>query len=135
MSSDSGESHSSAHHDHGDGIESRLAGREEAVEENATRDDVAAEAAGDELESTGSGSDGLTFARTRRSFPQQFEDETASEVSARPRLERPASPESTSTPDDTPSILVCDQSDIASFPLTMEGLWPVLAGKQHTRLT
>jgi hypothetical protein len=52
------------------------------------------------------GSSGLTFARVRSRGTQQEEDQTASELSFRPRVERPGSPESTSTPDDTPSIQV-----------------------------
>lgn len=59
----------------------------------------------DELESIDSGSHGFTFARVRSRGTQQ-EEETASELSIRPRVERPGSPESTSTPDDTPSIQV-----------------------------
>lgn len=104
MSSDSGESHSSAHSDHGGEI--GLGEGADTVEEGVTGNHAAHEADGEELESMGSGAEGLTFARTRRSFPQQDEGETASELSMRPRVERPGSPESTSTPDDTPSIQV-----------------------------
>ncbi|KAH7399686.1 Golgi CORVET complex core vacuolar protein 8-domain-containing protein [Pyrenochaeta sp. MPI-SDFR-AT-0127] len=131
MSSDSGESHSSAHNDHGDGSEIRedaaglLSGREEVVEDGAARNHVIAEAEGDELQSVGSGADGLTFARTRRSFPQQFEDETASELSIKPKMDRPGSPESTSTPDDTPSILGSGLSSPgSSVPISHNSLRP-----------
>ncbi|KAJ4372531.1 Vacuolar protein sorting-associated protein 8 [Neocucurbitaria cava] len=110
MSSDSGESHSSAHQDHGDEIDTEVGAKQgpteraEVDEASATSGLVTAEADEDEVESIGSGPNGLTFARTRRSFPTHEDEETASELSIRPKIERPGSPESTSTPDDTPSI-------------------------------
>ncbi|KAL6702932.1 Vacuolar protein sorting-associated protein 8 [Coniothyrium glycines] len=56
-------------------------------------------------DSLDNGPEGLTFARTRRSFPSHHDDEDSpSELSLRPRAERPMSPESTSIPDDTPSV-------------------------------
>ncbi|KAF1840363.1 uncharacterized protein K460DRAFT_348722 [Cucurbitaria berberidis CBS 394.84] len=110
MSSDSGESHSSAHDDYGDEIDigggAEHASPEEAhaTEASAAGDYFADGVEGEELESVGSGANGLTFAITRSSFSRQDEEETASQLSIRPKLERPGSPESTSTPDDTPSI-------------------------------
>lgn len=56
---------------------------------------------------------GLTFARTRRRVPAHDGADTGADLSPRPSINRPASLESTSTPDDTPSILVGD-GDTAS---------------------
>lgn len=78
----------------------------ETVEQGAAGNHAADEADADELESIGGGSEGLTFARTRKRVSQQDEAEAASHLSLGPRIERPGSPESTSTPDDTPSIQV-----------------------------
>jgi hypothetical protein len=117
MSSDSEESHSSAHrniqdqvaHSHQDQELPVDQDQDLATEESATSDhgrDDAQEEEGEELESIDSGGNGLTFARVRSRGTQQAEDETTSEPSFRPKVERPGSPESTSTPDDTPSIQV-----------------------------
>lgn len=75
-------------------------------EEGATGDRGASDEEEEELQSVTSGSNGLTFARIRSRGPAQDEDEMASELSFRPKIDRPGSPESTSTPDDTPSIQV-----------------------------
>jgi hypothetical protein len=90
MSSEPGESHSSAQ-DHGDETDV-MEGAEDA----------------EELQSVGS-AEGLTFARTRRNFAQEDAHDAVSELSMRPRVERPESPASTDIPDDTPSIQVCPQ--------------------------
>lgn len=110
MSSDSGQSHSSAHNDNNDAelgareLESFDQNEEDNVSDGTAR--VAKTAQNEDVESISSGTKGLTFARTRRSFPQQFEDESASEASLQVPRQRPRSLESTSTPDDTPSIQV-----------------------------
>lgn len=121
MSSDSGESNSSAHrnnqeestYDDGalpvDGKTTTAEGANGAVDQ----DDV-----GEELESLDNGTIGLTFARVRSRGGEQEEAETTSELSFRPRIERPGSPESTSTPDDTPSIQVGCLSTNDFLPLT-----------------
>jgi hypothetical protein len=112
MSSDSEESHSSAQRNHGaqattgDAEEVRSVERDSGDEENATSDNGAEDDQEEELQSMDNGSNGLTFARVRSRGAPQEEDQTASELSFRPRVERPGSPESTSTPDDTPSIQV-----------------------------
>jgi hypothetical protein len=70
---------------------------------------------GEELESVDGSSNGLTFARTRRSQAQKEQDESeegTAELPSRPKAGRPASFESTSTPDDTPSI----QGSLVSSP-------------------
>lgn len=67
---------------------------------------------GNELESIASGTNGLTFARTRHSTTQQDTEEGTNELPSRRKADRPASFESTSTPDDTPSI----QGSLVSSP-------------------
>ena len=115
MSSESGESQSRAQNGHADKIESveeashGKVGQDDNMEEGATIQRAAGEADGNqEVELASTGAEGFSFARTRMSFPQHLMDEdTGSELSIRPRVERPGSPESASTPDDTPSIQVC----------------------------
>jgi hypothetical protein len=75
-------------------------------EESATSDSGAQDVQDEDLQSLQNGANGLTFARVRSRGAHQEEDDTASELSFRPRVERPHSPESTSIPDDTPSIQV-----------------------------
>lgn len=109
MSSESEESHSSAHNDQedvvdiGEGATHGSAQEHHHEEQGPTESHVSEDEDADELQSVGSGTGGFTFARTRRSFPQQTEEESATELSVRPRIERPESPQS-SIPDDTPSI-------------------------------
>ncbi|KAF2682583.1 hypothetical protein K458DRAFT_52281 [Lentithecium fluviatile CBS 122367] len=106
MSSDSEESPASAHHDIADEIDGGSPGIEsqdrcdhgEADTERHRRQEEM-----DELESMGSGENGMSFATRRRSQAQHEEEESASEPSIRPVI-RPKSPESASIPDDTPSI-------------------------------
>jgi hypothetical protein len=115
MSSDPGESHSSAHNDHGDemeiveGAEDAPATQEDAFDSDARKDLGGEEEDVEELQSISSagGTEGLTFARTRRSIPQDDTQDSASELSFRPKIERPQSPASSDIPDDTPSIQVC----------------------------
>jgi hypothetical protein len=109
MSSDSEESHSSAPrnnhdesaHDYFDRVPS--VDQDEGLEGDANNDNGAEQ---EELQSVDNDSNGLTFHRVRSRGAQLEEDETTSELPARPKVERPGSPESTSTPDDTPSIQV-----------------------------
>ena len=127
MSSAPGLGHTSAQNDPndtidiGDGIQDgteveRTGGEEkEAANGVQGRDDE-----GEELESVGGSSNGLTFARTRRSQAQQKEhdadddeeEERSIGLPSRPKPGRAASFESTSTPDDTPSI----QGSLVSSP-------------------
>lgn len=107
MSSDSGESPTRAHHDDSDSIgtgspdtEARAGG---AREEEKARRRAAMDEDMEELASVGSGTNSISFARRRRSQAEQ-DEESASEPTPRPAALRPMSPESISTPDDTPSI-------------------------------
>jgi hypothetical protein len=61
---------------------------------------------GEELESIASDDNGLTFARVRSRGAPRGDEQTASELSFRPRVEKAGSVESASTPDDTPSVQV-----------------------------
>jgi hypothetical protein len=113
MSSDSEESHSSARRNineenanSGEHYLGQSADNNSGFEENVTGDDGTEDAQEEELESIGSGDNGFTFARVRSRGAQQEEEETASELSFRPKVERAGSVESASTPDDTPSIQV-----------------------------
>ncbi|KAL7771385.1 hypothetical protein CFE70_001328 [Pyrenophora teres f. teres 0-1] len=91
MSSDSGESHSSAHNDHGDEIDVAQGDELHSIEENSVVE----------------APEGLTFARTR-SIPQEDAPGSSSELSIRPKAERAESHASTDIPDDTPSIQLSD---------------------------
>jgi hypothetical protein len=111
MSSDSETSHSSAqrYDDNEEGITGDLEqtaslGQFSTLEEGATGDNGANEDDGEELHSIGSGANDLTFARVRSRGTQQEEEDTASELPLRPRIERSGSIDSASIPDDTPSI-------------------------------
>jgi|SRR5690242_13152953 len=125
MSSEPGLGHTSAHNDPddmidiGDGVqdeteiervigqkEEEVEGGEEMV--NGAQDQSEDEA---ELDSIDGSTNGLSFARTRRRQTQQDEDEGTG-LPLRPKSGRPASFESTSTPDDTPSI----QGSVVSSP-------------------
>ncbi|KAH7408136.1 Golgi CORVET complex core vacuolar protein 8-domain-containing protein [Phaeosphaeria sp. MPI-PUGE-AT-0046c] len=107
MSSDSGESQSSARRNdqeddtYDDGAPSL--DQSHVSEEPATGGEDPNNAE-EELQSLDNGTNGLTFARVRSRSGEQEETDTTSELSFRPRIDRPGSPESTSTPDDTPSI-------------------------------
>jgi hypothetical protein len=115
MSSDSGESHSSAHNHHGDEMEI-VEGAKDAS--TAQEDDIGDSVAGahgteeeeeedaEDVQSVGGGAEALTFARTRRRIPKEEAQDTASDLAARPRIERPQSPASSDIPDDTPSLQV-----------------------------
>lgn len=120
MSSDSGESHSSAHNDHGDEIDVGPGAELDVVDEH----------------SAGEATEGLTFARTR-SIPQQDAHASTSELSTRPKIEveRAESLTSTDIPDDTPSIQARCLSRSIWRLLTMTGLGHLLAHEQRTSLT
>jgi len=99
MSSDSGESHSSAHnypeHDIDTGYEADHTSDQGDGREEGAR----------ELHTISNSTNGLTFAR-KRSISQPDDGESPLKVSLVPRIERPESPQSVSIPDDTPSIQV-----------------------------
>lgn len=120
MSSEPGLGHTSAHNDPdvtidiGDGIQDEPE-VERMEDEQVVNGAPGLEDEGEELESVGGSSNGLTFARTRRSQAQKEQDESeegTAELPSRPKAGRPASFESTSTPDDTPSI----QGSLVSSP-------------------
>lgn len=141
MSSDSGESHSSAHHGQVDEIDigtgedvnfenqPSLRGEAAVGKFSGTAEDA------QELQSIDGDEEGLTFARTRKSLPPQDEAETASEVSYIPKINRPASLESVSTPDDTPSIQVGTPTRPTRHQqLTSAGFRSLLTWKQRPRV-
>jgi archaellum component FlaD/FlaE len=112
MSSDSEESHSSApRNDRDDDAQDYFdrvppIDQEGTLEESTNDNDGEEEDQGDELQSLDNGSNDLTFHRVRSRGAQQEEEKTPSELSFRPKVERPDSPQSESIPDDTPSIQV-----------------------------
>jgi hypothetical protein len=112
MSSDSGESHVSAQDEDGSGMDSAevaLSSPLQSLDAHNSRQlerDAPEDEEMQELESIGSGINGMTFARRRRSQTDEDEEESVSELSIRPVLRIPGSPESNSIPDDTPSIQV-----------------------------
>lgn len=117
MSSDSEASHPSAQRHGGhDVAKNGEHSHDASLDQNITSEDSATSNHGteyaedaEELESMENGTNNFTFARVRSRGVQQDEEETQSELSYRPRVERPGSPESTSTPDDTPSVQVSHQ--------------------------
>ncbi|KAF2013429.1 hypothetical protein BU24DRAFT_424427 [Aaosphaeria arxii CBS 175.79] len=120
MSSESGESHASAHDDRigDDGGDSIPPDSPVDARGGGEPDTYGGGTAGDnderqELESLSSGANGLRFVTRKASHDYYNEDESStSELPTRPRLPRPGSPESTSNPDDTPSI----QGSVLSSP-------------------
>jgi hypothetical protein len=113
MSSDSEASHSSAQRDddEDEAINGELGqtpdmNAESTLVESAPANHDTEDTEGEELESIKSGDNGFTFARVRSRGTQQEDEETASELSFRPGVERAVSPESTSIPDDSPSVQV-----------------------------
>ncbi|KAH3997131.1 hypothetical protein HBI56_124650 [Parastagonospora nodorum] len=132
MSSDSEESRSSAPRNHQDesaqddfadgaSVDQNGSMEEDAPGDNGTEDEDAEE---EELESIDHGGNGLTFHRVRSRGVQQEED-TSSVLSIRPKVERPESPESTSAPDDTPSIQGSRlSSPSSSVPVSHSSLRP-----------
>ncbi|KAH7076344.1 Golgi CORVET complex core vacuolar protein 8-domain-containing protein [Paraphoma chrysanthemicola] len=131
MSSDSEASQSSAHdiheEEHGDiaaELQEDVVNQLPSLQDGGPNNDGVQEEAGEELESIDSGSNGLTFARVRSRGAQQ-EEETNSELSFRPRVERPDSPSSASIPDDTPSIQGSGLSSPgSSVPISHSSLRP-----------
>lgn len=112
MSSESGESHTSA--PNGDDVEagvgsiapdSPIESRTGAGQGGIAQDSTLQEEEQQELESLDNGSNGMTFAR-HRAQKDTYEDESGSELVMRSAARRPQSLESASTPDDTPSIQV-----------------------------
>jgi hypothetical protein len=108
MSSDSGESHKSAPNGNEAGAETSSIAPDSTLQARSTVDaaDVAEnDISGEEqqeLESLDSGRNGITFARQRKT--QDAQGTAAIPMHSAGR--RPESPESMSTPDDTPSIQV-----------------------------
>jgi hypothetical protein len=113
MSSDSGESHTSAPHDEDGDVGGESIAPDSPIETNSIENtDGAAEKdtahEGEQaLDVLGGASNGLTFARHRRAQEEDSHElESVSDIPLRPAARRPGSPESISTPDDTPSIQV-----------------------------
>lgn len=117
MSSDSGESHSSAHNDLGDEIDVAQGNELDSIDEHSLHE----------------ATEGLTFARTK-SIPQQDAPGSASDWSSRPKIERAESHASTDIPDDTPSIQVRRLLKIIWIFLTMAGFGHFLTHEQRTSL-
>lgn len=140
MSSDSEESHSSAHNDHGDEIDTRegavgaFDAQEDDSEGSATERRSLDEDESDDVQSVDNGIDGLTFARTRRRSPQEETHDSASVLSIRPTIEVAHSPASTDIPDDTPSVQVCSMADPHGNPLTKTGFRYILTHEQRARV-
>lgn len=116
MSSEPGLGHTSAHNDPDDTIDIGDGIQDEPEVERVEQEEVVngileQNEEEQELESVDGSTNGLTFARTRRSQTQQ-DNEDGTELPSRPKPGRPASFESTSTPDDTPSI----QGSVVSSP-------------------
>lgn len=134
MSSDSGESHSSARNDHGDEIDLRgSAGYASAEYEDSVGGSAAAgPGAGQEAEegtdgvlSVDGGPEDLTFAKTRQSGPRQHVQKSASDLSIRSKILNDDSPASTDIPDDTPSVQGSGiSSPTSSVPVSHSSLRP-----------
>ncbi|USP77377.1 hypothetical protein yc1106_04651 [Curvularia clavata] len=131
MSSDSGESHSSARNDHGDQIDLRgsaSAEYEESVEEGAAAEFRAGqeeEEGTDGVQSVDDSPEHLTFAKTRRNGPRERVQKSASDLSIRSRILNDDSPASTDIPDDTPSIQGSGiSSPTSSVPVSHSSLRP-----------
>ena len=120
MSSDSGESHSSAHNNHGDEIDMG----EGAMGASDMEDN-------DDAQSLDNGPESLTFVRTRSRNTHEEAQESASELSVRPRLTVEESPASTDIPDDTPSVQVCCLLERYGSPLTKTGFRHILTNQQR----
>jgi vacuolar protein sorting-associated protein 8 len=119
MSSDSEESHASAHESDGGHTyrqgsivpDTPVVGHDVDEFPVLTRPNTEEEEHVDspvDLESLPSENNGLTFARRGRPHPKSEtgEEESGSELAIRSATKRAGSPESISTPDDTPSIQV-----------------------------
>lgn len=107
MSSDSGESQASAHHD---GLDEIDVGSPDPVSPSGSaaifrEDGNARHNKEEEMEEMASieGND-MTFATRKRSEANHDDDTSTSELPIRSAVQRAKSPESTSTPDDTPSV-------------------------------
>jgi len=117
MSSDSGESHSSAHNDHGDKLDVAQGAELDSIDEHSLHE----------------ATEGLTFVRTK-SIPLQNAPGPALDLSSRPKDERAESHASTDIPDDTPSIQVRRLLKIIWIFLTMAGFGHFLTHEQRTSL-
>lgn len=112
MSSDSEESNISAQVDDGGNTGAGSIAPDSPIESQGTEDRTESttahgeEEAQQELESLDSGANDLTFARQRKAQGVTDEDVSSSDLPIRKATTRPRSLESTSTPDDTPSIQV-----------------------------
>jgi len=140
MSSDSEESHSSAHNDHGDDIDARegavgaFEAQDDDSEGSATERRSVDGEDSEDVQSVDNGIEGLTFARTRRRSPQEETHDSASVLSIRPTIEVAGSPASTDIPDDTPSVQVCSLADPHGNPLTKTGFRNILTYEQRARV-
>jgi hypothetical protein len=112
MSSDSGESHASAHSAR-DGETGSTHGTIDSPVQlrdwegpSTPAEDAAEEEEQQSLDERDIGTNGITFARRRTSQSGQDEESLGSELAIRPASQRRQSVESASTPDDTPSIQV-----------------------------
>lgn len=111
MSSDSGESHTSAQNGDAElgagsiAPDSPIQSRD-AIDADDTQENATGREEQQELESLVSGANGLTFATHRRTQEETNAEESESELSIRPAAQIPGSPDSALTPDDTPSIQV-----------------------------
>lgn len=128
MSSDSEESHASAHDedtaDHGtapitpDSPIQSLQSRDVGEPDLALNNDETEEKDRLDLLSIDGGSNGLTFARHRKAAREYDEDSVSDADAVRPTTELPlGSPRSASTPDDTPSIQVWHLTKHLSCPV------------------
>ncbi|RAQ99146.1 vacuolar assembly sorting protein vps8 [Stemphylium lycopersici] len=131
MSSDSGESHSSAHNDYGDEIGvTESAGRavderHESGDEHVAGEPSAEDEDTDEVGSIDNGPANLTFARTRPSIAQEAAHGSTTELVTRPKIVRESSPASTDIPDDTPSLQGSGiSSPTSSVPVSHSSLRP-----------
>ncbi|EUC50990.1 hypothetical protein COCMIDRAFT_80811 [Bipolaris oryzae ATCC 44560] len=134
MSSDSGESHSSARNHHGQQADvTGSAGDDLPEYENSVDESVISQSGAgqeedggtDEVRSTDDGSEKLTFAKTRRNGPRERVQKSASDLSIRSKVLNDDSPASTDIPDDTPSVQGSGiSSPTSSQPLSHSSLRP-----------
>lgn len=112
MSSDTGESQVSAQADHENdagvtspALQSPVDIPTVVLDKTISRDGLE-EDDQQELQSLRSGGNGMSFVRHRKAHTDDENNDSTSALALRPALGRPESPESTSIPDDTPSIQV-----------------------------
>ncbi|KAF2270749.1 hypothetical protein CC78DRAFT_564066 [Lojkania enalia] len=136
MSSDSEESTASAHNDNREEIGSAAtylaspAHLGEGEDPDVSTRDGTEEEVEEELQSVDGGANGMSFATRRKLQAGHGEEASASELAVRPAVRRPGSVESTSTPDDTPSVQhQSDESDTPQAP------WDVVRWTKLKRIT